>query len=54
MSDKGISIKSISDDDEKQLIERFFDLIDCDSVVLGGFNIKSFDMPFVCKRSIVN
>ena len=51
------SIKKISFcwDDEKKVLEDFFQLLNAaPSANLWGHNVKSFDIPFICKRAIIN
>ena len=50
-------VKSISDDDEKKLLEKFVEIIrkfDQDNLKLCGHNGKEFDFPYICRRLIVN
>lgn len=49
-----IVIKSFSQDDEKDLLVDFFEVINKPYAKLGWFNIKWFDMWFVCKRALIN
>lgn len=55
---QGGEIKKISfcSDDERGLLSDFFEMINKAwiSVLLWGHNIKSFDIPFICKRAIIN
>ena len=55
---QGGEIKKISfcSDDERSLLSDFFEMINKAwvSVLLWGHNIKSFDIPFICKRAIIN
>ena len=54
-----LKVKSIYGDDEKQLLTSFITL--CDKVYartphfqFAGHNIKEFDIPYICRRMIVN
>jgi len=41
--------------EEKEILNDFFsDMESVSSLVLCGHNIKGFDIPFVCKRSLIN
>ena len=55
---QGGEIKKISfcSDDERSLLSDFFEMINKAwvSVLLWGHNVKSFDIPFICKRGIIN
>lgn len=55
---QGGEIKKISfcSDDERSLLSDFFEMINKAwiGVLLWGHNIKSFDIPFICKRAIIN
>ena len=55
---QGGEIKKISfcSDDECGLLSEFFEMINKAwiGVLLWGHNIKSFDIPFICKRAIIN
>lgn len=54
---KDNSIKKISFcwDDEKKVLEDFFQLLNAaPSANLWGHNVKNFDIPFICKRAIIN
>lgn len=50
--------KSFSGDDEKQILIEFSNLIDkfCISTkhTLCGHNIKEFDIPYICRRMLIN
>lgn len=51
------SIKKISfcGDDEKQILSDFFQLLNSAPMAnLGGHNVKAFDIPFICKRAIID
>lgn len=51
-------IKSFSGDDEKILLEEFVQLIDknfdSDRFHFCGHNIREFDIPFICRRLLIN
>ena len=52
-------LKSIAEDDEKSLLKKFASVIDelletHTSIVFGGHNIKEFDLPFLCRRFLIN
>lgn len=50
-------VKSIADDDEKELLEEFrkiIDKFDQANLKLCGHNAKEFDFPYLCRRMIVN
>lgn len=51
--DKTTSIKTISENTEKETLEKFFKfLIDNTKFVLTGCNIKQFDMPFLIRKAL--
>lgn len=54
-----LRIKSVSGDDEKQLLQNFIEL--CNKVyainknfLFGGHNIREFDIPYICRRLLIN
>ena len=54
-----IRIKSISNHDEKIILEEFATLLsthynDVETCRLSGHNIKEFDVPFLCRRMVFN
>lgn len=54
-----IRLKSISNDDEKVLLNNFSDIIRRFSGIykdmrFSGHNIREFDLPFLCRRMIIN
>lgn len=54
-----LRIKSFADTDEKKLLEDFADLLhqyynNPQTQGLCGHNIKEFDVPYICRRMIVN
>ena len=55
---QGGEIKKISfcSDDERSLLSDFFEMINKAwiGVLLWGHNVKSFDIPFICKRATIN
>lgn len=56
--ERTLRVTSFADDDEKVLLERFARLISdkfpSPSYYLCGHNIKEFDVPFICRRMLVN
>jgi DNA polymerase elongation subunit (family B) len=61
--DKGgricLKIKSISGHDEKALLQEFINLVDKfhnykPKFFFAGHNIREFDIPFLCRRMIIN
>lgn len=47
--------KSFYDDDEKQLLSDFADMLSrLGNKVLCGHNIKEFDVPYICRRMLIN
>ncbi len=55
----GLRIKSIYGDDEVELLKKFIEL--CNKVYqhnkyfqFGGHNIKEFDIPYICRRLLIN
>ena len=54
-TDRSIKKISFCGDDEKQILSDFFQLLDsAPTANFGGHNVKSFDIPFLCKRAIIN
>jgi DNA polymerase elongation subunit (family B) len=54
-----VRLKSISGDDEKELLLRFRDTVinfaeQHKEVVFCGHNIKEFDIPYICRRMLIN
>ncbi len=54
-----LRLKSISGDDEKKLLEDFMKMMEKsfnspDVFCFCGHNIKEFDIPFICRRAIIN
>ncbi len=54
-----LKVKSIYNDDEKELLKTFLAL--CDKVFgrnphfqFAGHNIKEFDIPYICRRMLIN
>jgi predicted PolB exonuclease-like 3'-5' exonuclease len=59
ISDKKISIKSYYGDDEKKLLQEFQSLVELffnkyPRASIVGHNVERFDVPVICKRSIIN
>lgn len=56
--DKMLRITSFADDDEQALLESFCKLLNdrfpASSYFLCGHNIKEFDIPFMCRRMLIN
>jgi len=57
-NDMYFRVKSFYGDDEKQMLDNFNQLIDkfCTSKeqTLCGHNIKEFDIPYICRRMLIN
>lgn len=53
-----IRIKSIHSDDEKEVLNGFIDLLkeklDEEKIQLCGHNAKEFDLPYLCRRMLIN
>ncbi len=49
-----IKIMNFKNKNEKKNIEEFFSMINNPKTSLAWYNIKWFDMAFVCKRAIIN
>jgi predicted PolB exonuclease-like 3'-5' exonuclease len=54
-----VRLKSFADDDEKKLLEDFSELLNqhynnLNKHHLCGHNIREFDVPYVCRRMLVN
>lgn len=52
-------IKSLSGDNEAQLLQDFIDLLNTfkekrNSLFITGHNIKEFDIPYICRRMVIN
>jgi 3'-5' exonuclease len=52
-TESGFKTSSLFGDNEKELLTKFNSVINADEVFVGH-NIKSFDIPFLWKRSIMN
>jgi DNA polymerase elongation subunit (family B) len=54
--DMGFRVKSFVESDERQLLSDFVKLMERqpNSLILCGHNAKSFDFPYICKRSVIN
>lgn len=52
----GFRVKSFVESDERQLLSDFVKLMERqpNSLILCGHNAKSFDFPYICKRSVIN
>ncbi|MDR1678572.1 MAG: 3'-5' exonuclease [Prevotellaceae bacterium] len=46
--------KSFCGDDERELLIEFSDLLRKNNYMLCGHNIKEFDVPYLCRRMLVN
>lgn len=55
-----VRIKTLADNDECQLLQSFLDLILKlekelkNGIIFCGHNIKEFDLPYICRRLVVN
>lgn len=54
-----LRVKSIAGDDEKQLLETFFAILKKhynkpDKYLFTGHNIREFDIPYLCRRGLIN
>ncbi|MBW8685091.1 ribonuclease H-like domain-containing protein [Chitinophaga rhizophila] len=54
-----LRIKSFSNDDEKVVLNSFLELVNKFHLKFNGFqfaghNIKEFDIPFICRRSVIH
>ncbi len=54
-----LRLKALSHDDERALLQEFIDMVDrfeghYNAISLCGHNVKEFDIPFLCRRMIVN
>ncbi len=57
--DLHFKIRSVSGDDEKVLLQEFVSLVNAFNdkrglIILSGHNIKEFDVPYLCRRMIIN
>jgi DNA polymerase elongation subunit (family B) len=52
----GLRVKSFVNDDEKELLIDFIDLLkkQPSSLILCGHNAKEFDFPYLCRRMLIN
>lgn len=55
----GAKLKSFYGDDEKQLLQKFSDFLKAlenrkTTYVFGGHNIREFDIPYICRRMLLN
>ena len=55
---RSFRVKSFAGDDEKKILEEFFELLNTHYTKafhrLCGHNIKEFDVPYICRRALVN
>lgn len=52
-----LKVKALLDEEEEDLLNHFKDLVekfDQDELIFCGHNIKEFDLPYLCRRMIVN
>src|SRR5690606_21163761 len=54
-----VRLKAVADEDEKSLLQSFCKLLNTfedknKEVILCGHNIKEFDLPYICRRLLVN
>lgn len=49
-----LRLKSFADDDEAKLLSEFSQLIGRHFTAICGHNIKEFDIPYICRRLLVN
>lgn len=54
-----LRLKAIAGDDEKLILQEFNNVIEKMTAINGqvrfcGHNIKEFDMPFICRRMVIN
>jgi hypothetical protein len=52
-------IKSFSGDDEKKVLEDFFEMAvkyyaRYEGLLFAGHNIREFDIPYICRRALIN
>jgi hypothetical protein len=47
-------VKSFFGEDEKEVLREFSTLLDSTKYVLCGHNIKEFDVPYICRRMLIN
>ncbi len=57
--ERHVRLKSFASDDEAALIKAFFELVSSrfnnpNRHFFCGHNIKEFDMPYICRRAIIN
>ena len=52
----GLRVKSFSSHDEKELLEKFINMLSGQpsSLILCAHNGKEFDFPYLCRRMLVN
>lgn len=51
---KKIRLKSFAHDDEATLLSQFKALIEGKDYILCGHNSKEFDIPYICRRMLIN
>jgi len=54
-----VRLKSLKNDDEKELLQSFCDTIKTfteqhKEIIFCGHNIKEFDIPYICRRMLIN
>lgn len=49
-----IRLKSFAHDDEETLLRQFKELLESKEFILCGHNSKEFDIPYVCRRMLIN
>jgi 3'-5' exonuclease len=47
-------VKSFYGDDEKEVLLAFASLLESTKYILCGHNIKEFDVPYICRRLLIN
>ena len=45
---------TFNDFDETEMIKKFYQTLDKEDWILCGHAVKSFDIPYICQRSIIN
>lgn len=53
-NDRCIRTKSFVGDDEREILKEFSLLLDKKNYVICGHNIKEFDIPYICRRMLLN
>ena len=52
-----LRVKTLANDDEKELLQNLVDIlvkIDNSQTIICGHNIKEFDIPYICRRTLIN